>query len=106
MKKRTPHSKRLTKAKVKEAYRLQKRFYLTSHARQRMDNRNITTKDIENILRYAYAIDRHDTGGHGDPTARLIGETVKGEWASIAVTLDKQYRVVILTVMDDDRQVD
>jgi hypothetical protein len=106
MKKRNPHKQQLTIRQVREAFNLTKWFHLTAHASQRTAERNFKIDDIKQIILNCHTIDRHDTGKFGDPTARLIGNKKNGEWGAIAVTVTKFYRVVILTVMDDDRQKD
>ncbi|MEG6617455.1 DUF4258 domain-containing protein [Peptococcaceae bacterium 1198_IL3148] len=104
MKKRNPKPKdeRITFLKIKIAK--QKPFVILSHARQRMSERNISYRDITNILNRGYKLDRHDSGKLGDPTVRIIGKKVTGEWAAIAIAINPKGKIVVLTVMDDNRQ--
>jgi len=69
-----------------------------------MEQRNFTIDDVEHILNYGTKTDRHDTGKFGDPTCRIIGEKLNGEWGSVAIALDSNGIIVVLTVMDDNSQ--
>lgn len=73
-------------------------YFLRLHARERMNERNITTADIEDILINVHCILRKDTDNPDGITSYKIEGGIHNH--RLAIKFDEEQAIIIITVMD------
>ncbi|MBX4152343.1 DUF4258 domain-containing protein [Paenibacillus lautus] len=73
-------------------------YYLRKHARERMNERNMTTSDIKDILTNPKKVLRSDTENEDGITSYKIEGGVHNH--RFAVKFDEEQAIIIITVMN------
>lgn len=76
----------------------QSSYFLTLHARQRMNERRLTTSDIEDILMNVNRILRKNTDNPDGITSYKIEGGIHNH--RLAIKFDEKEAIIIITVMD------
>lgn len=77
---------------------MESKYFLRLHARERMNERNITTADIEDILINVNRILRRDTDNPDGITSYKIEGGIHNH--RLAIKFDEEQAIIIITVMD------
>lgn len=77
---------------------MENKYYLRVHARKRMNERNITTADIEDILINVKRIIRRDPDNPDGITSYKIEGGIHNH--RLAIKFDEEQAIIIITIMN------